>query len=205
MTIAEYLTSLLQKGPLRLGQVIVSPEFRVTHIEDAGRTDLLESSDPNQAVEIARYDEAGKYRPLKTASNLKRGWRLVLRDVREVLLALDFLYPAAFGTLVTWQRGELRPVSVRETLARQTGMYAVVKKITDEQIHEVKSTLCGGEPPCLRHILWSIDPIHEIAAPFPLKDNAAPILCGEICNLFVAEGRKVVKRVTEPEVAGVAE
>lgn len=205
MMIAEYLNGLLRNGPVSLGQVVVSPEFTITHVDDADRTDLAESCDPNEAVEIARYDEAGKYRPLKSAANLKRGWRLVLRDANEVLLALDFLYPAAVGALSAWQKGELRPVSVRETLARQTGMYAVVKKITDEQIHEVKSSLCRSDPPCLRHILWSIDPIHEVAEPFSLKGNAAPILCGEICNLFVAEGRKVVKKVTESVVAGGGE
>jgi sirohydrochlorin cobaltochelatase len=197
MTIAEYLASLIQSGPLHLGQVVVSADFVITHSDDFGVRDLQVSHDPNEALEIARYDDSGKYRPLKTAANLRHGWRLVLRDAPEALVALDFLYPAAMGTLAMWQKGALHSVSVRETLARQTGMYAVVKKITDEQIHEVKSTLCGGQPPCLRQILWSTAS-SGAALSGAIAGNTPPLLCAEICNLFVAEGRKVVKKAVEP-------
>ncbi len=205
MTVVEYLASLLQQGPMRIGQVAVSPDFVLTHVEDGERVDLKISHDPNEALEIARYDDDGKYRPLKTAANLKHGWQLVLRDAHEALMALDFLYPAAMGTLAAWQRGNLRPVSIRETLARQTGMYAVVKKITNEQIHEVKRSLCGGQPPCLRRILWEIEPVNEAAKPVAVEGNPPPILCVEICNLFVAEGRKVVKKIAEPTSDSVVE
>lgn len=205
VSITEYLSHILQAGPFLIGQVVVMPDFVMTHADEANAEDLAISTDPYEALEIARYDDAGKYRPLKSAANLRHGWRLELRSVNEVLLALDFLYPAAMGALVAWEQGSLRSTSVRQTLARQSGMYAVVKKISDEQIHVVKASLCGGTPSCLRKILWQIDPPSDSIESGQIDGNTAPILCEEICNLFVAEGRKVVKKAAEPAAAAVKE
>lgn len=187
MAIIDYLEQALHQGAFQVGQVIVAPGYVITHSDDSAATGGLEDyTDPHDALEIARYDEAGKYRPLKTAANLRRGWRLTLRRLEEVLLALDFLYPAALGTMLASERGDLKIVPLRQTLARQTGMYAVVKKITDEQVTEVIHSLCRGEPKCLREILWTGER--------PNAGSSHPLLCAEACNLFVAEGRKVVKR-----------
>ena len=65
--------------------------------------------DPHDAIRIARYDDAANYRPLKTAPNLRHGWRLTLTDLAEICLALDFLYPAAVGTALAFLREELIP------------------------------------------------------------------------------------------------
>jgi len=192
MTAFDYLERILRLGPFQLGQVIVAPGFVIMHSDDAGAGGLRDYTDPHDALEIARYDEAGKYRPLKTAANLRRGWRLTLVDARATLMALDFLYPAALATIESWERNDLPVIPLRQTLARQSGMYAVVKKITDEQVGEVIHSLCRGEPKCLREILWTGEPA-------TIEGGSQPLLCAEACNLFVAEGRKVVKKETAKE------
>ena len=159
--------------------------------------------DPHDAIGIARYDDAGRYRPLKTAPNLKHGWRLTLKNLGDVCLALDFLYPAALGTALAFVRRELTPVDLRDTLARQSGMYAVVRKITDEQAQAAVAGACNHQSGCLRQILWSISPgrptsLSRSRAEVSGSSNEIPLLCAEACNLLVAAGRKVVKPVGAP-------
>ena len=196
--IHDFLGGFLSNGPCLIGQIRVTRDCSMSHQEDAGQTELEIFADPHEAVEIARYDDAGNYRPLKTAPNLRHGWRLDLRNLREAALALDFLYPAALGTALAFARGDLQPVDLRVTLARQTGIYAVVKKITDEQVESVIELTCNHKEGCLRHILWSISPGHpstlsrrgtEVAG----SENEIPLFCAEACNLLVAAGRKIVK------------
>jgi len=192
--ITSYLARRLEKGSFRLGQLLVSPDFGITHVDDAGRKDLAVYSNPHDAIEIAKYDEEGKYRPLKTAPNLRRGWRLKLKDIRDLLLALDFLYPAAIGTALAMERDECEPVNFRTTLERQTGMYAVVKKITDEQANRLISEVC--QKGCLRRIRWSLD--QGKPPPFAGERTSPaseiPLFCVEACNILVAAGRAMVKK-----------
>ncbi|MFZ4681376.1 MAG: DR2241 family protein [Terrimicrobiaceae bacterium] len=194
---AEYLRVKLEEGSCRIGQIVVSAGFSLNHEEDADREDLVRSNDPHEAIAIARYDDAGKYRPLKTAPNLRHGWRLELRSLSDAVLALDFLYPAALGTAAAQEDGRLDAVDLRRTLDRQTGMYAVVKKMTDAQADEVVGSVCRGQPGCLRRILWPISGERPLAS--GLADGngptaGIPLLCAEACNLLVAAGRTVVKK-----------
>ena len=196
--IRKFLGSFLSNGPCLVGQVRITPDYSMSHLEDAGKVGLEIFTNPHDAIEIARYDGAGKYRPLKTAPNLRHGWLLKLKNLDDASLALDFLYPAALGTVVTFARNELQPVDLRETLARQTGMYAVVKKITDEQAESVVAITCNHKTGCLRHILWSISPgnptsLSRQGSEVRHSENEIPILCAEACNLLVAAGRKIVK------------
>lgn len=188
---AAFLADRLALGAVTMGQVRVEPGFSVMHVEDAGRSDLEVFCDPHEALEIARYDEAGTYRPLKSAPNLARGWRLELASLRDVVLALDFLHPAALGTAVWHAAGELRPVSLRQTLERQSGMYAVTRQLRAEQAGGLVEGFCRRG--CLRKILWSCG--DEGTRPVAQTEQSAilPLLCAEACHLFIAEARKVVK------------
>lgn len=199
---ADYIASLLQKGAFCIGEVHVAPDLSLSHREDVSRGDLDVSTDPWHALEIARYDDEGRYRPLKTAANLQHGWRLSLASSGEVLAALDFLYPATLAMAYAEQSGTLVATPLRATLERQTGMYAVVKKITNDQAREVVSQLCNGEVPCLRRKLWNLEspqpPLDSEECEHPAGPRL-PLLCAEACNLFVAAGRRVVKREATPQ------
>lgn len=199
--VQRFLAGFLCKGPCLIGQIRVTPDYSMRHQEDAGKPGLKVFTDPDDAIEIARYDDDGKYRPLKTAPNLRHNWQLQLNDLKNVSLALDFLYPAALATALLLTQARLRTVNLRDTLARQTGMYAVVRKITDDQAESVVLNTCNHEDGCLRHILWSISPhrrtsLSRLAGEVQPSESEIPLLCAEACNLLVAAGRKRLKAVT---------
>ena len=194
----------------RFGQIFIqrtsSGGFVLCHREDenSGQLQVFRTSD--DAVEIARYDDAGKYRPLKTAPNLRHGWRLELVDLGELRSALDHFYPGRLAMLAAWTENRLSTTALRETLDRQSGMYRVAAKISDEQIDDVVGNFCKSDGGCLRAILWKRDTHGAIPSTKlpPAKfdpghdqtgrgQGAVPLLCQEACNLLVAECRKVVK------------
>jgi sirohydrochlorin cobaltochelatase len=186
-----YLAERISSGGATMGQVRVEAGYSLTHVDDANRSDLQIFSDPHDALAIGRWDDAGRYRPLKTAPNLAHGWRLTLPTLDVVLLALDFLYPAAVGTAAWQAAGELESTSLRKTLGRQSGMYAVTRKLSGAQAAELIHGFC--ERGCLRKILWSVEGEQSPACREAHPPGTIPLLCAEACNLFVAEARKVVK------------
>ena len=99
-----------------------------------GNQDLTVYRAPNDAVELAKFSDDGEYRPLKTAPNLRHGWRLELADLGALQQALDFFYPGRLAALAAWEADRLPRTPLRETLNRQTGMYRVAAKISDQQI-----------------------------------------------------------------------
>ena len=180
--------------------------FIVSHCDDRGRDDLQRFQNPEEAAEIARYDDAGNYRPLKTAPNLRHGWRLELVDLTELRRALDYFYPGRLAMFAAWKENRLTTTPLRKTLTRQSGMYRVASKISDEQINDLVGNFCRSNGGCLRTILWKRDERGAIPSTKlpPNKFDAShdqtgqdehviPLLCQEACSLLVAECRKVVK------------
>jgi sirohydrochlorin cobaltochelatase len=191
------------------GQIVIQKtngRFVLSHRDDEVRTDLQTSRNAEEAVEITKYDDAGNYRPLKTAPDLRHGWRLELATLDELGRALDYFYPGRLAIFAAWKNGRLHATPLRETLDRQSGMYRVAAKISDEQIDNVVGNFCRSDSGCLRTILWKRDQRGMVAstklppAKFdPSHDQTGhgecciPLLCQEPCNLLVAECRKVVK------------
>lgn len=205
--ITQALGTWLEEGRAEIGQILIrkDAEFALCHIDDDDRSDLETSINPVAARELANLDDTGDYRPLKTAPNLRHGWRLVLRDLAAVRYALDYFYPAMLGVFLSQREGELRPVNLRSTLARQTGMYRITQKITDEQVEALCSDVCRSDGGCLKTILWRIEeaaPLRSLPLEkFDLAVNQTgrataclPLPCQEACNLLVAAARVVVKK-----------
>ena len=191
-TLTQTLAAWLEEGRTRIGQIVIFETrdgWELRHADDLAREDLAPHTGASAARHLANLDDAGAYRPLKTAPNLRHGWRLVLRDVEEMRRALDYFYPAMTGVWLSHLRGGLPPVPFRETLSRQTGMYRVTQKITDEQARAMIDSFCAG---CLKCRLWD--------GQIPAEDaSTIPLLCHEACNLLVADARKVVKAQTSKE------
>ena len=207
--LAEVLSDRTRSGQLLI-QRTSSGGFALCHRDDENTRDLEILRKPDDAVEIARYDDAGKYRPLKTAPNLKHGWRLEVVDLNELRRALDYFYPGRLAMLAVWTENRLSTTPLRETLDRQSGMYRVAAKISDKQINDVVGDFCRSDGGCLRTILWKRDASGAISStrlPSEKFDSshdqagrgqdAVPLLCQEACNLLVAECRKVVKGETD--------
>ena len=212
-------------APFYFGQILVTKRegtgFVLSHRDDASLNKLQRFRDAENAIEIAKYDDAGNYRPLKTAPNLRHGWRLELARVEELRRALNYFYPSRLAVFAAWKSGYLKTTALRETLDRQSGMYRVAAKISDPQINDLVADFCRSDSGCLRTILWKrdrdgviastklpkekFDPVYDqVMAACSLRaagdsrashDEGAtvPLLCQEACNLLVAECRKVVK------------
>jgi sirohydrochlorin cobaltochelatase len=210
--IERVLGQWLASGARGIGQVLIirnGEGFALCHRDDDERADCEAFHSPNDAFEIARFDDAGQYRPLKTAPTLRHGWRMELADVASLRLALDGFYPGRLAVLAAWEAHRLTSTPLRATLNRQSGMYRVAATISDQQIDALVGRFCrsqGGAPGCLRTILWSRDetkarpslrlPLDKFIAPLDQTgrgENVMPLLCQEACALLVAEARKVVK------------
>jgi hypothetical protein len=206
--IIEALRQWLASGGERMGELFIfhrGDSFEVCHYRDSGAGRLTIYQQPEDARAIARYDALGKYRPLKSAPNLRPGWLLRVTGISDLRLALDFFYPAMPGS---WADGAPRPVEFRETANRQSGMYAVVKKITNAEANSLIGGFCRSDGKCLKTILWRIDadsPIQSLPdSKFDLSidqltgaaSNVIPLPCAEACHLLVAAAREVVKSAT---------
>ena len=190
---SEFLTQLLAEGKIFVGEISLANNFSLRHREDVDvdESELKLYEYPEAAREIARYDEKGDYRPLKTAPSLRRGWLLQLQNLEEMALALDFFYPAALSLYGAWLQKKLEITSLRETLDRQTGMYRVTQKLSDNQSQLLINKTCHEG--CLRKILWPMTADQETTTFFQ-DEQTIPLLCREACNLLVAEARKIVKQ-----------
>jgi sirohydrochlorin cobaltochelatase len=212
----------LEADPFCFGQILVrktGDDFVLCHRDDRARDDLEIFQDPEDAIQIAKYDDAGNYRPLKTAPNLRHRWRMELRTSDGLKRALDHFYPGRLAIFIAWKTGRLRTTPLRETLDRQSGMYRIAARISDAQIDDLVADFCRSNGGCLRTILWKrdqrgaiastkvpkqkFDPAYdqttalsEPGSPTPATGTApatVPLLCQEPCNLLVAACRKIVK------------
>lgn len=206
--ICEALGAWLEAGARRMGQVSIEANgevFRLRHWEDVGREDLAVHWEARDAQAIAQEDDAGNFRALKTAPTLRHGWELRLEGLRELREALDFFHPAMLGVRLAAEMGSLRPVCLRDTFGRQSGMYAVTRKLCDEDAEALIGRFCRSDSCCLKTILWKVAPDRPVtslpAAKFDLSaeqlEAPGPSIampCQEACNFLVAEARRAVRK-----------
>jgi len=147
--------------PFSFGQILVQKAdhsaFVLSHRDDTSLDRLQTYRHAKDAIEIAKHDDAGNYRPLKTAPNLRHGWRLELDTIEELRCALDYFYPSRLAVFAMWKSGYLETTALRDTLDRQSGMYRVAAKISDQQINDLVADFCRSDTGCLRTILWKRD------------------------------------------------
>src|SRR5205809_7551982 len=207
---------VLEAALFCVGQIVVQKSdscFVVCHRDDETLDELQIFRSSEDAIEIAKYDDAGSYRPLKTAPNLRHGWRLELDTLEQLRRALDYFYPGRLAVFAAWKKGMLQTTPLRETLDRQSGMYRLAAKISDSQADDLVADFCRSNGGCLRTILWKRDARETVASTKlpdekfdPRYDQAGmpggpgstipatvPLPCQEACNLLVAECRTVVK------------
>jgi sirohydrochlorin cobaltochelatase len=201
--------SLLAGQTSRIGQLELSPwdrGFALCHRDDVGRCDLRQHQ-LDAAFEIAKFDDSGNYRPLKTAPNLQHGWKMCINNAPELQQAIDAIYPGRLAILHTFESGEVVTTPLRETLNRQSGMYRVAARISDAQADALIGNFCRSDGGCLRTILWKRDERGTVPSTKLPKEKfdptydqtgrgekSIPLLCQEPCNLLVAACRGAVKK-----------
>src|SRR5438552_6711485 len=208
---------VLEAARFCVGQIVVRKSgggFVLSHRDDEAQENLQIFRSSEDAIGVAKYDDAGNYRPLKTAPNLRHGWRFELDTLEALMRALDYFYPGRLAVFAAWKSDKLQTTPLRETLDRQSGMYRVAAKISDSQINDLVAGFCRSNGGCLRTILWKRDADGAIASTKlpkdkfnPARDQATaanppgssafakatadkttpatvPLLCQEACNLL---------------------
>jgi hypothetical protein len=174
-----------------LGQVLIRRipgGFELRHVadRDAG-DDTLEVVSVSELRALAQFTGVGAFRPLKSAPNLRRGWRLVVPDESALEMALNHLYP---GAVADWfaARSSSPPVTgFREFTSRQTGMYRITTMLTDNIAAAAIRACCAAEF-CLKRRLWSVE---RLSPDEP--DGKSVIPCLEPCAVLLEFARKVAR------------
>ena len=171
-------------------------QYDLVHEGDAvagmDTAELTTYDDPLDARTIAKHDDDGTYRPLKTAPTLQRGWAFIDLSPDELVQTVDFFYPA---TIANWHRereGDLDVNHWRETMARQSGIYGVVKTWDRGEGHEHVEWVaeaCCDDSQCLKRREWQYDEESELD--YDGGDGVFP--CREPCSLVVSAARRWTK------------
>ena len=172
--------------PWIIGQVRIESGCVLRHVEDAETTGLRPLKSLEEIREWIRLDDKGCFRPLRAAPNLRRGWIYSAGDLKNVLLALDYFYPAEIANWNLWQREELSATPWKETAGRQSGRFRIVRELNDADVTEQVAQVC--EKGCLKRRLW--DPVRQEIAGTP---GEIPLLCPEACNYLVGKAREKLK------------
>ena len=184
-------------GQLRI-TVTAGPDGRrvydLRHEEDADAAvgDLVAYEDPLDARELAKRDDRGRYRPLKTAPSLQTGWVFPELGPADLVSAVDFFYPATVANWYREREGTLDVTHWHETVQRQTGIYGVVKTWDRGEGHEHVEWVaeaCCDDSQCLKRREWQYDDGTELAVDG--GDGVFP--CREPCSLVIAAARKWTK------------
>jgi sirohydrochlorin cobaltochelatase len=207
--IRDDLARLIKSGYHAVGELEfeeTSTGYRLYHWADRNGLQTAQRYHSSQAArELAKYNAGGNFRPLKGAPDLPSGWVIELETIDELRKALDYFYPGAIATWVAYQNGKTRPVSLRETVNRQSGMYRVTRKLGDEEARMLVREACRSEDRCLRTILWGIEENQTPDFLPPSKTDPAfdqtgqnraaiPFLCLEACNVLIARARSSLSR-----------
>ncbi|WP_280587087.1 DR2241 family protein [Halorubrum sp. Boch-26] len=188
-------------GELRITATITDRgerRYDVRHADDAGVPvdELNAYDDPLDARDLVTLDEKGRYRPLKTAPSLAGGWVFPDLGPRDAYEAVETIYPA---TVANWHRereGELDVTNWRETMARQSGIYGVVKTWDRGEGHEHVNWVaeaCCDDSQCLKRREWEYDDETEL----DVDGGEGVFPCREPCSVVVSAARKWTKLESE--------
>jgi hypothetical protein len=162
--------------------------FELRHQSDrAAASDTLATLSGTELRNWAQEAAGGAFRPLKSAPNLRAGWRAVAADGAALDLLLHYLYP---GAVADWFAAQSAPpplTSYRQFTARQTGMYRITT-LLDDAIAGAAIRACCHVDFCLKRRLWSVQGLEPDAA-----GRKSLIPCLEPCALLLEFARKVAR------------
>jgi len=190
--------------PVKFAQVLITPRgttFDLRQVIDAEVTDsVLELLSSESLRELAGHTHDGAFRPLKSAPNLRSGWRTMVSSPQELETALDQLYP---GGLADWYAARQTPLPVthyREYVNRQTGMYRITQMLDDAQVRDVALAGCHKDF-CLKQRLWG-----GVELPPDAAGEKSIIPCLEPCPIVQEFTRKSMRmEQSEKAVVNISE
>ena len=163
--------------------------FTLTHEQDSSSD--LESVALGELRQLADATATGNYRPLKSAPNLRTGWRCPVSSPAELEQALGQLYPGAVADWHAPKTGD-NVTTYREYTARQTGMYRITAFPDDATTAEIIQACCP-ESLCLKKRHW------DVTANHPPNGPKYSIPCLEPCPILLEFARKAVRMSQEKQ------
>jgi hypothetical protein len=162
--------------------------FELRHVADrAVDAAALRLLTETEIRPLAQFTEAGAFRPLKSAPNLRRGWRMAAPDAEALGAALNQLYPGAMADWFAAQAPQPPVTSYRDFTARQTGMYRITTHLDDPTAGAMIRACCHVDF-CLKRRLWTVDGLVPDAA-----TGKSVIPCLEPCAILLEFARKVAR------------
>lgn len=193
MTVPERMEALRSGIATAWGQLTVTASadeggrrrYTVRHTDDADASGLEPLATPEDARALATFDAQGRYRPLKSAPSLRRGWTFTEITARRLVGVIGYLYPAS---IANWDREQADALDVshwRPTAERQTGIYGIIEELDATAVEQIAATCCVDEE-CLKRREWEYD----AETPLAVDGGTGAFPCREPCSLVVAAGRK---------------
>ncbi|MBV0924559.1 hypothetical protein KTS45_10150 [Halomicroarcula limicola] len=175
--------------------------YELRHEDDQAEIDRGEAlaldtyEDPLDARELAKHDDDGQYRPLKTAPTLQTGWEFAALGPADLVEAVHAFYPATVQNWYREREGEFDVNHWHETVERQTGIYGVVQTWDRGEGHEHVDWVaeaCCDDSQCLKRREWEYD--EETALdPGGNQTDEGEFPCREPCSLVISAARKWTK------------
>jgi len=150
--------------------------WEVRHIQDQEAVGQLRSvTNLNELEEVVRWDEQGKYRPLRSEGNLVSGWQYDAKSVSEFREAMEVIYPGLWGNAEAWRDERLKFQTWDEALAKQTER--VRQKITKAGDLPQRVIEENCKKRCLKTVLWAGEKPEDRVAKMPM-------ICTGPCGMF---------------------
>ncbi len=177
---------------LEFAQVLIRREgagFELRHVTDRDCVpEALKLVTVSELRELAQYSASGAFRPLKSAPNLRRGWRVAASNSTELDAALGRLYPGGIADWFAVPRQDATPITnYREFTERQTGMYRITTMLTDAQAADAIRAGCHRRF-CLKRRLWTVAGLKPDAA-----GEKSILPCLEPCPVLLEFARTAMR------------
>lgn len=162
--------------------------FQLRHFSDE-RTDFSQLKELGilDLRTISQTTKSGAYRPLKCAPGLQTGWRCSVSTAGELELALHHLYPGVLADWNHWTTNPSSAVDYRAFTARQTGMYRITARLSDEGVQMVTRSQCAARF-CGKRRVWTGPGLPPDEAG---SKSIAP--CLEPCPMLMEFARKAAR------------
>lgn len=180
-----------------LAQVLIQRRgtgYELRHIDDRDApADSLKPLPLPEARAWAQFNAAGEFRPLKSAPDLRRGWRLSVANDSQLETALTHLFPGAVADWFAAQSANPPVTNYREYTGRQSGMYRITTMLTDAQVADVIHSVCD-KAHCLKRRLWTVPGTRPDA---PTAKSLIP--CLEPCAVLMESARKALRTAQQED------
>jgi hypothetical protein len=192
--IAAWLSENAPSGTI--GQVLIRKEqhiFRLCHIDDQDTPhENLNSIETEVHLRtLVATDEQDRFRPLRSAPNLRKGWILNVPTEAKLWDTLNIIYPGSIGEWFALKTGKTLPVSFREFTGRQSGMYRSAKLLEPSHAEQIAQICCQPRH-CLKDRHWQVTEPRETG-----EIGSQALVCREPCQILLELARREAKAKQE--------